>query len=213
MGIDIGALTVACVYLAAMAARAIVRLLRRQAATAFTGVGAVVLWSVLLTIGTYHEVRHHDVQAAATAATRHVSENPDATVTCQRVSHDWFRLSNELGFVSWDAADTAVLRQSTCANLGAWMYGGRGSDDIAQVTAVHVVSHEAVHVAGILSEAVTECVALELDATVAQYLGADPEQAERLAETYRQVVYPRMGDDYRTDCSAVDAAAALAGTP
>lgn len=210
MSIDVGTLTLTCALLVALTVRAVARLVRKEHATALTGVGAVLLWAALGTLAGYHEVRHHDVQAAATTATRHVSENPDATVTCQRISHDWFRLTSELGFVSWDAADTAVLRQSTCANLGAWMYGGRGSDDIDQVTAVHVVTHEAVHVAGIRDEAVTECVALELDATVAQFLGADPEQAQQLAETYRQVVYPRMGPDYRTDCTAVDVAAALA---
>ena len=42
---------------------------------------------------------------------------------------------------------------------------------------------------------------MQRDARTAQLLGADPEQALRLARLYWTTVYPRMADDYRSaDC-------------
>jgi hypothetical protein len=64
------------------------------------------------------------------------------------------------------------------------------------VIAVHVLTHEAMHLAGRLIESDADCAAMQRDAWTAQQLGATTEQGQRLAETYWREVYPRMPDAY-----------------
>jgi hypothetical protein len=69
--------------------------------------------------------------------------------------------------------------------------------------AVHVVAHEAQHVAGELDESVAECRAMRWDAAVAERMGASPREAAALAARYATEAYPFMRDEYRRDCSTV----------
>jgi hypothetical protein len=47
--------------------------------------------------------------------------------------------------------------------------------------AVHVLSHESWHLAGVIDEGITECYAFQTDAEVARRFGADDGQAELIA--------------------------------
>jgi hypothetical protein len=71
------------------------------------------------------------------------------------------------------------------------------------VVAVHVVSHEAQHVAGEFDEGIAECRAVRLDAVVAQRMGATPAQANALVDRYVTEVYPHQRPEYLRDCSTV----------
>ena len=63
-----------------------------------------------------------------------------------------------------------------------------------QVEAVHVLTHEAMHLSGRLEEAAAECAAVQRDAHTARLLGAP-------AAAYWRDVYPLMPDGYRSaDC-------------
>jgi electron transfer flavoprotein alpha subunit len=66
------------------------------------------------------------------------------------------------------------------------------------VVAVHVLTHEAMHVAGDRTEATTECRALQHDARTVVLLGGTTAQGRQLATRVATEVYPRMPDEYRT---------------
>jgi hypothetical protein len=64
--------------------------------------------------------------------------------------------------------------------------------------AVHVLTHEAIHMSGVADEAVTECLAMQHDARAARLLGAPAEYARRLSRRYWTSIYPRMPAEYRS---------------
>ncbi|MGH2697831.1 MAG: hypothetical protein ACRDJL_01355 [Actinomycetota bacterium] len=65
--------------------------------------------------------------------------------------------------------------------------------------AVHVLSHEAIHMSGVSNEAQTECMAMQRDTEMAQLLDAPPRAAGALAIAYWRDVYPSMPAGYRSD--------------
>jgi hypothetical protein len=65
------------------------------------------------------------------------------------------------------------------------------------VVAVHVLTHESMHMRGLTNEAAAECAALQRDETTAQLLGATAAEARSLARDYWLTVYPDMPSDYR----------------
>jgi hypothetical protein len=78
---------------------------------------------------------------------------------------------------------------------------GRRRPTRDQVVAVHVLTHEAMHLSGRLAEAVAECAAVQRDAQTARLLGARPADAAELAAAYWRNIYPLMPDSYRSaDC-------------
>ena len=114
----------------------------------------------------------------------------------------WGRLlspgDTNAGRVTVDAegriSDHTDLRAVTCAELGALVGGDRTDqlacaerstscgDDVQQLAwAVGTLSHEAIHLRGILDEALTECYGMQHLALAAQRLGATPQQAHNLA--------------------------------
>ncbi|NKY38223.1 hypothetical protein [Cellulomonas septica] len=200
---DVGTLTVVTVGAAAMTVRAVVRLARGRASFPALGVTALVLWLAVTGVAGFHEVRHHHAQAVATDATRAASGVPDAQVVCRRVGADWLDLSGTLGMVRYDDPHTSLLRAETCAQLGGWLWSFKHAPSLAQVVAVHVVSHEAQHVAGEFDEGIAECRAVRLDAVVARRMGATPAQADALVDRYVTEVYPHQRPEYLRDCSTV----------
>lgn len=148
------------------------------------------------------EVRHQWTQERATAVTRELTGNPDATASCERYSAHLFNLSHDLGHVMSDEPNVAHLRRDTCNDFADWLLSDKHDPSAAQVQALHVVVHEAMHVGGQYNEAMAECSAMQHDAEAAEFLGASPADARALAESYYQTVYPLMPTDYRTgDCS------------
>jgi hypothetical protein len=69
------------------------------------------------------------------------------------------------------------------------------------VIAVHVLTHESMHMRGQPDEARAECEAMQRDAETAQLLGATPQEGLALARAYWLQDYPNMPDAYRSgDC-------------
>lgn len=200
MQLDVGVLTVVAVALVALSVRAGVRLTRGRPTSVAAGTVALVCWTVLAAVAGGFEVEHQVTQQLATRVTRLVSGRPDAVAVCTRRTPDLLDLSGTAGMVMWDTPHVARLRADTCWSLATWIFSDHRSATTDQVIALHVVAHEAVHVAGERSEARTECVAMAWDARVAQNLGASPTLATQMAGTYRRDVYPRMPDDYRGGC-------------
>jgi hypothetical protein len=71
--------------------------------------------------------------------------------------------------------DSGELAEHALADCDVWA---------SRLTAVHVLSHESVHLFGFYDEAQTDCVALQLDARVAAALGADDRLARSMAREY-----------------------------
>ncbi len=128
-------------------------------------------------------------------------------VHCQSFGEASLEVSSHLGEVAYGPDGVprrrAVLAWGQCRLLRAWMRD-RGQDaTLEQVVAVHVLTHEAMHVAGHTVEAEAECLAVQQDAAMAELLGADPAQATALAQRYRAEVYPRLREAYRSaGCAA-----------
>src|SRR5918992_816510 len=94
---------------------------------------------------------------------------------------------------------SALIKRSQCAALSDYMDSDKRDPTTAQVIAVHVLTHEAVHMSGVADEAVTECLAVQHDAMAAQLLGASPEYARSLSRRYWTTLYPRMPTEYRSE--------------
>jgi hypothetical protein len=68
----------------------------------------------------------------------------------------------------------------------------------AKLTALHVLSHESMHLAGFYREANAECLGVQIDALVAIELGADERFARSLAREYWTDYYAPRRDQYWT---------------
>ena len=69
--------------------------------------------------------------------------------------------------------------------------------------AVHVITHEAMHLSGRLGDAAAECAAVQRDAETARLLGSPAADATGLAVSYWRDLYPLMPDGYRSpECRA-----------
>lgn len=203
---DVGVLTVVVAALVALVLRRVV-VLRRDWHTArgfATGV-LVVSIAVLMTAGGF-EVKHQWVQARATALVAHASGVKGADADCQRFTPELLDLSVTSGFVFYDSQNVAHLRRTVCNDLFSWLSGNKRAPTDAQVSAVHVVVHEAMHVRGEFNEAKAECFAMQLDADAAVFLGATRSQATALAQQYYRDIYPRMSAEYVSGECAADRA-------
>jgi hypothetical protein len=88
--------------------------------------------------------------------------------------------------------DSGELAEDALADCDVW--AGR-------LTAVHVLSHESVHLFGFYDEAQTDCVALQLDARVASALGADDRLGRSMAREYLINFHlPRAGEHQSPEC-------------
>lgn len=164
-----------------------------------------VLFSLVLVPTAWMEWRWLTTQAAASRVVEVLSGRPDASAYCQRLSATFFYAGAESGHVTYldDSTndDTAWLTYDACQRIRDWRLGDHDADRPELVAAVHVLTHEAVHVRGERSEAVTECTAMQWDARTAGLLGATPDQARALQVAYWERTYPRMPDAYRSpDC-------------
>lgn len=192
---DVGVLTVVTAALLAWSTFLVVRLTRPGAH------GGVLLLVVAVAVTGWagvHEARHQFAQFRATAAVRDLTGNPAAAVRCQRFTPDLLDLTGWAGHVSWDDPHTAHLRRTVCNDLAGWLLTGSTAVSGPGAQAVHVLTHEAVHVTGQYDEAATECEAIQRDADTARLLGADDDTAEHLARIYLATSYPYMPDEYRS---------------
>jgi len=124
------------------------------------------------------------------------------TVHCQTLGESFVDATSELGYVRYRADGTpehaALLKREQCQDLARYAHAGGRVPDRGEVVAVHVLTHEAMHMAGLTAEAAAECAAVQRDAWTARLLGASTGDARRLAAVYWRTDYPRLSDDYRT---------------
>jgi len=66
------------------------------------------------------------------------------------------------------------------------------------LTALHVLGHESMHLAGVVDEAAADCLAVQLDTLVATRLGAAAPFARALAREYWRSYYPSQDRRYRS---------------
>jgi len=122
------------------------------------------------------------------------------SVHCQSTAAALVDAGAELGFVPYDEngipRPTTTLKRDPCKELKRYLGGHRQSPSYDEVVAVHVLTHEAMHMRGETNEATTECEAVQRDSTTAALLGATPAQAQALALRYWQTVYPNMPEGY-----------------
>jgi hypothetical protein len=126
-------------------------------------------------------------------------------VRCQSLGGAFLDGGPELGYVRWRAdghpEPWALLKRDQCRHLAAYVRSDRHRPSRDQVLAVHVLTHEAMHLAGRLDEAAAECAAVQRDARTARLLGTDAADAAGLAAAYWRDLYPLMPDGYRSaDC-------------
>lgn len=130
-----------------------------------------------------------------------------ATVHCQGIGREMVDAGSELGYVRWRPdgvpEHSTLIKHRQCAELGAYLGSDHAEPSSGQVVGVHVLTHEAMHMAGLTSEAEAECAAVQRDAWTARQLGATAAAARRLARTYWLLRYPDLPEEYRTvECRA-----------
>jgi hypothetical protein len=147
--------------------------------------------------------RHSEEQRLSHVASVLVGHR--VTVHCQSFGQALTDVGAELGFVKWDERGRpepqTLIKRDPCAELRHYYGGDEHHPSRDEIIAVHVLTHEAMHMRGELNESTAECQALQRDEQTAGLLGATPAQARMLARLYWGTVYPDMPDDYRTgDC-------------
>jgi hypothetical protein len=123
-------------------------------------------------------------------------------IRCQSIGGAALDVGVELGYVRFGPDGVpepeALIKRDQCADLAAYARAGRDGPSRDQIIAVHVLTHEAMHMRGVAAEAAAECAAVQRDAATARLLGAAPEQARALAGAYWAKVYPAMPPEYRS---------------
>jgi hypothetical protein len=127
-------------------------------------------------------------------------------VHCQTFGQELVDVGAELGYVRYGADGVpehqTLLKRGPCIALRAYLRSDKHLPTDNEVIAVHVLTHEAMHMRGITTESRAECAAVQRDEQTAELLGADPLEARELARRYWLNDYPLMSDDYRTpDCA------------
>jgi hypothetical protein len=171
----------------------------RRFAKAQTPVKLVVALSVLLAVVGGSEARWQYLQFSASSALKEVTGNPDATLQCQRLSESWIDLDSASigGKVNGRDVNTAHLKYDQCAELFSWMQSlHKAEPSPAQITAVHVLTHEGIHTTGEFNEAVTECTAIQRDTMMTEALGGSTETGLFLQKSYFETMYSRMPSAY-----------------
>jgi hypothetical protein len=127
------------------------------------------------------------------------------SVHCQSTTAALVDAGAELGYVPYDADGVPLprttLKRDPCNDLKHYLGGDQGNPSYNEVVAVHVLTHESMHMRGETNEAIAECQAVQRDRTTAGLLGATADEAGKLAVRYWLTVYPHMPDGYfSADC-------------
>lgn len=166
-------------------------------------------WSVallgVLAVATLVPVARHHLEERRLTRVATALVGHRVAVRCQTTAGALVDVGAELGFVRYDASGvpepSTTIKRDPCQALASYLDGDRERPSLDEVVAVHVLTHEAMHMRGQTGEALAECEAVQRDETTAQLLGATPREARELARRYWLAVYPRMPDDYRSgDC-------------
>jgi hypothetical protein len=166
----------------------------------FPTVSVVLLSLVAVGLALPTVLRHREEGHLGKVASVLVGQH--ATVHCQTFGQTFTDLSGDLGYVKYgpDGPElhTTIMR-GPCRDLKHYYSGDQPRPSPAEIIAVHVLTHESMHMRGETNEATTECEAMQRDAETAQLLGATPQEGLALARAYWLIDYPNMPDSYRTD--------------
>jgi hypothetical protein len=198
---DIGVLTFVAVALTAMSLVAWYRWVTRLKETDGHGfrAGVAGVLTILAFIAGYFEVAHHLRQQLATEALAVLSDVDGISADCGRLTEELLNLSQYQGWVYYDGSHVAHLKRKVCHSLWDYAHGGQSRPTDDEIIAVHVVGHEAMHINGIVEEAVAECTAVQLNYLIAEELGATPQQARGLQRLYFEFFYPNQRSNYVSD--------------
>jgi hypothetical protein len=124
-------------------------------------------------------------------------------VRCQSFGGAFVDVGADLGYVVFGADGRpkgwTLIKRQQCADLSDYLRSDKLKPTRDQIIAVHVLTHETIHVTGVRDEAQTECKAMQLDAGMAERLGASPQAAAGLAIAYWREIYPWMPASYRSE--------------
>jgi hypothetical protein len=163
----------------------------------------VALVPVLGILAMQHEKRVKEGRLAAVASE---IAGREVEVHCPGLAQKLLDVSSNAGSVYFDArgrpADFTKLNDETCSTLSGFAEGDTNADDTLRVArALHVLSHESFHLAGVRGEAEADCFGVQRVAFVAGELGAEPAEAARLAATARADRAVTAPSEYRSpDC-------------
>ena len=164
---------------------------------------SVVLTVILLGIFGWQEIQWQKVEWEGTAVVKEISGNKEGYLKCQRFSEAFFDVNTTRGgMVMSDAPNEAIVNYEQCQSIMGWMESGKKSMTSKELQSLHVLTHEAVHVAGERNEAVTECTAINRDNMTVSILGAPDALALETPQRYYDEFFNRMPSEYRLDgCS------------
>jgi len=136
----------------------------------------------------------------------------DVFVQCQSFASAFFDPTANLGHVAFDAAGTAeprtLIKRDQCRDLSRYVGSDKEAPTVEEIVAVHVLTHESMHMAGTAIEWEAECLAVQNDQRMAELLGASSDAAADLARSYWTDVYPHMPDEYRSaECKPFESVA------
>ncbi|MBA2311996.1 MAG: hypothetical protein H0V97_04250 [Actinobacteria bacterium] len=159
------------------------------------GIAAVTPWFL----------RIHLEHRLSDAASEVVGARVD--VHCQAFGGAFFDVGAELGYVAFGPDGvperSTLIKRNQCRDLSAYLRSTKEAPSEAHIIAVHVLSHEAMHMSGLTDEGETECLAVQRDYEMTRLLGAPEASARYLAVSYWQSIYPRMSSEYRSEeCGA-----------
>jgi hypothetical protein len=169
----------------------------------YFGVGLLVAVGLVFAVPSF--LRHREEDRLSVVASTLVGAQ--VQVHCQSLGAEMLDVGAELGYVKWQADGVpehhTLIKHAPCQRLHDYLNSSKSAPSLDEVVAVHVLTHESMHMHGITGEAQAECAAMQRDAETARLLGANADDATALARRYWQQVYPRMSDDYRSgDCRA-----------
>ena len=163
---------------------------------------------LIAAFGLFAEAGHRQSQDRYSVVAQYVSGRPEAVVACQRLSGGLLHANVFRGWVEFrngKPSKTAHLDWRTCQDLRS---AERALDKnpaarltTEQMNAIHVLTHESIHLTGVSNEAATECIAIQHDETTARMFGVPDDIAATLPGRYLVETYAYMPDDYRSnDC-------------
>ncbi|HVX69721.1 MAG TPA: hypothetical protein VHA79_08535 [Mycobacteriales bacterium] len=168
----------------------------------FPLVTVALLGVVAAGLATPTVLRHREEGHLAKVATVLVGQH--VTVHCQTFGQTFTDLSGDLGYVRYGPGGPELhttIQRGPCSDLKHYYNGDQARPSAAEIIAVHVLTHESMHMRGETNEAIAECEAMQRDAETAQLLGASPQEGLALARAYWLTDYPNMPGNYRTaDC-------------
>jgi hypothetical protein len=144
-------------------------------------------------------VLRHRAEARLARAASTVVGYP-VKVHCQTTGAALVDMGSELGYVKFDAAGIpehkTTIKRDPCKALRHYLGSNKTNPTRDEVIAVHILTHEAMHMRGETNEATAECEAVQRDRTMATLLGASAAEATHLARTYWLTVYPQRPEGY-----------------